>query len=235
MNGIDITVAPHDQAVALLTGIRGEISLVVSRDQHGDVTPPPQPVSNQSGAMAVTWPTTPLVTPDTTDLSVIVQPPTPNYAALELPSNEHQQPPPSVVRDVTDVAMDVGMDSAAAADVVSDPVDDVGEPAEIAQPESEPIAPDLIDFNETMTSRDDVITASSDTAAAVDISLEARGMMLLGQYDEEDFCIDDDDDEGLWAAGGITAVSSGVTRSSPMSSDVRHTIEHAMLETLRLL
>lgn len=34
VNGIDITVAPHDQAVALLTGIRGEISLVVSRE-HG--------------------------------------------------------------------------------------------------------------------------------------------------------------------------------------------------------
>jgi len=32
VNGIDITVAPHDQAVALLTGIRGEILLVVSRD-----------------------------------------------------------------------------------------------------------------------------------------------------------------------------------------------------------
>ena len=32
MNGIDVTVASHDQAVALLTGIRGEITLGVSRD-----------------------------------------------------------------------------------------------------------------------------------------------------------------------------------------------------------
>ena len=38
MNGIDITVAPHDQAVALLTGIRGEILLVVSRDSS-DTSP----------------------------------------------------------------------------------------------------------------------------------------------------------------------------------------------------
>jgi hypothetical protein len=40
VNGIDITVAPHDQAVALLTGIRGEISLVVSRDNSSGACAP---------------------------------------------------------------------------------------------------------------------------------------------------------------------------------------------------
>jgi len=235
VNGIDITVAPHDQAVALLTGIRGEISLVVSRDQLGDVTPPPEPTSNQSGAVTLTWPTTPLDATDTTDLSIIVHPSTPNYAAFELLSNEDQQPPPaSVGTDATYVAMDVAMD--AAADVVSGPTAEVDEPlGETAESESEPVAPDLIDFSETMTSPVDVITVSSDTAAAaVDIGpLETRELMMLGQYDEEDFDIDDDD--RLWAAAAGTTLSSRVSRSSPMSSDVRRMIEHAMLQTLRLL
>jgi len=79
VNWIDITVAPHDQAVALLTGIRGEISLVVSRDQ----TP-----TSHGAASPLTWPSaTPL---DAAHLPIIVQ----------------QPPTPGVVKDAADVARD---------------------------------------------------------------------------------------------------------------------------------
>lgn len=221
VNGIDITVAPHDQAVALLTGIRGEISLVVSRDQR-DVTPQP---AGQGASTTITWPTTPLDAD--TELPIIVQPPTPNYAVVESPSNERQ--PPSVVKDATDVAMD----TSAAADMEIGAVVDVSEPPETAETDvgvSEPLPPDLIDLNagpfEVMTSHDDVITASD-----IELHLGTKEMMSLSQYEDVEFDIDDDDDDdGLWAA-----TVSGVTGPSPMSSDVKDMIEHGMLETLRLL
>lgn len=49
VNGIDITVAPHDQAVVLLTGIRGEISLVISRDSS-DIRSPTSTMTSSNRA-----------------------------------------------------------------------------------------------------------------------------------------------------------------------------------------
>jgi len=222
VNGIDITVAPHDQAVALLTGIRGEISLVVSRDQH-DVTPQP---TNLGASPTVTWPTTPL--DSSTELPIIVQPPTPNYAAVESPSNARQ--PPAVANDAADVAMD----SSAVADVKVGVVADIDEPVESAETGdgvSEPLSPDLMDFStppcELVTSRDDVITAP-DTAADIDVQLRTRAMMPCGDYEDVEFDVDDDDD-------GLGAAAASGTSRSPMSSDIRDMIQHGMLETLRLL
>lgn len=216
MNGIDITVAPHDQAVALLTGIRGEISLVVSRDQS-DVTPQP---ANQ-GAVTVTWPTTPL--DGDTELPIIVQPPTPNYVTVESPSNEKQ--PPAVVKDATDVAMD---STAAVVDVENVAVADADELAETeaACSVSEPLPRDV--DPQAMTSRDYVMTVSD-----IDVQLETTELMsydeTYDQYEHLQFDVDLDD-EGLWA-GAV----SGVTGLSPLSSDIKDMIERDMLETLRLL
>jgi len=223
VNGIDITVAPHDQAVALLTGIRGEISLVVSRDQH-DVTPQP---TSHGASSTVTWPTTPL---DASTLPIIVQPPTPNYAVVESPGDERQ--PPAVVKDATDVAVEVEIGSAA--DVCRSPPETVQSDAG----ESEQLEPDLMDFStptcEVVTSHyDDVITVSE---AAADIALQVRTTELsmpppFSEYADIDFDIDDDDDGDLLLR---PAAVSGVSLS-PMSSDIRDMIQHGMLETLRLL
>ena len=222
VNGIDITVAPHDQAVALLTGIRGEISLVVSRDQH-DVTPQP---TSHGASSTVTWPTTPL---DASTLPIIVQPPTPNYAAVESPSNVHQPPP--VVKDATGVAMD----STADADVEINAAADVGEATETVEIDagvSEPFAPDLIDLSGPQY--DEVITEPG-TVADVDVQLRTTDVIALGGYEQDidfDFCDDDDDDDDddLLGAAAVSGVSM-----SPMSSDIRDMIQHGMLETLRLL
>lgn len=219
MNGIDITVAPHDQAVALLTGIRGEISLVVSRDQNDDVTPPQQP-TNHSATPTVTWPTTPLeATP--TELPIIVQPPTPNYA---------------VVKD----AIDVATDSFAVADVDID----VGEPRETVDATSADLDDPLIDLSDpgapqcgaaaTVTSRDDVITVA---CGEMEVELRTRELMSFDQFEQIEFDVeledldDDDDDLGLRPPPPPPAVPWPL----PISSDVRDMIQHRMLDTLRLL
>jgi len=229
VNGIDITVAPHDQAVALLTGIRGEISLVISRDEC-DVTPPPPPTDHGSGSSpAITWPTTPLDAD--TELPIIVQPPTPNYAAVESPSNL-QQSPAAVVRDADAVAMDP---SAAAADVEIGTAADVGEPRTTHAGASDPLPADLMDLSppecEMMTSRDDVIISVPDAATNIDLQLRTMEALLYRDLGF-DIGVDDDDadDFGLRAAAAASALSR-----SPISSDVKDMIQHGMLETLRLL
>ena len=225
MNGIDITVAPHDQAVALLTGIRGEISLVVSRDQH-DVTPQ---ATNHGASSTVTWPTTPL---DASTLPIIVQPPTPNYAVVESPGDEQQAP--AVVKDATDVAMDSAeVEIGSAADVDKWPAETTQSDAG----ESEQLEHDLMDFStptcEVVTSHyGDVITVSD---AAADIAVELRTTELsmappFSEYADIDFDIDDDDDDLLLRPAAVSGVSV-----SPMSSDIRDMIQHGMLDTLRLL
>jgi len=221
VNGIDITVAPHDQAVALLTGIRGEISLVVSRDQS-DVTPQP---TTHGAVSTVTWPTTPLDAG--TELPIIVQPPTPNYAVVESPR------PSDVVKDATDVATD----SFVAADVESGAVAEVGGRKETAETDAdltEPLSIDLIDLSaaacEAVTSRDDDVTTLP-RGDVLEVDVRTRELMSLAQFDEFGFDIDDDfdddDDDVALAATGVAW--------SPMSSDIRDMIQHGMLETLRLL
>jgi len=211
VNGIDITVAPHDQAVALLTGIRGEISLVISRDQH-DVTP--QPTNH------VARPT--MLLNAGTELPIIVQPPTPNYAVDESPSDMQQ--PPAVVKDASDVAMD----SSVAADVEIGAVADISEPTETAEVDagvSEPLPVDLIDFSGPPC---EVITTPV-TADDVELQPRTTDVIPFSHYEDVEFDFDDDD-EGLAAAA-----VSGVSGSSPMSSDIRDMIQHGLLETLRLL
>jgi len=218
VNGIDITVAPHDQAVALLTGIRGEISLVVSRDQHDDVAPES---SNQGSSSTVTWPTTPLDDADA-GLAIVIQPPTPNYAVVESsPSNV------AVVKDATDVAMQ----SAAETEVESGAAAGAEEAEKTVDTDPdlpEHLPPDLIDLNAQCS---DFITVS---AAAEDIDLQlGTRQLMFGQYDDPEFEVDfyeDDSQDDFWAA-----TVSGVTGSSPMSSDIKDMIQHGMLETLRLL
>ena len=202
VNGIDITVAPHDQAVALLTGIRGEISLVVSRDQS-DIQPQ---LADHGSRSTVTWPTTPLDAG--TQLPIIVQPPTPNYATVESPSNVQQ--PPAIAKD-----------SFAAADVEIGSVADVTDQdtADLLAELSEPLEqPDLIDLNaplcETVTSLEDVI---------LDVQQRTTEMMC----EDIEFDIDDDD------FGGSATMS--MFSSSLMSSDIKDMIQNGMLETLRLL
>lgn len=212
MNGIDITVAPHDQAVALLTGIRGEISLVVSRDHDddadNDVTP--QPTSHDA-ASTVTWPTTPL----DADLPIIVQPPTPNYAVVEAPTPPSpQQAPASVVKDVAAVAKD------------AETVETVA---------SEPLSPDLIDLGgdeaAAVTSHDDVIIVPE-----VEIPPTTADLMTFDQFRNMQFDVGDDDDDFEYEADEeiMGAAAAGVSWS-PMSSDIRDMIQQGMLETLRLL
>jgi len=217
VNGIDITVAPHDQAVALLTGIRGEISLVVSRNQS-DVTPP----ANHGAISTVMWPTTPLDAG--TELPIIVQPPTPNYAVVESPQ------PPAVVKDAADVATD----SFVAADIEILSAEDTGKPQETVEPDAdltEPLSTDLIDFSarpcEVMTSHDDVTAVPRAAAADVDVERRTRELMTLDQFDDMEFDVDDDDDDDDELRSTVSW--------SPMSSDIRDMIQHGMLETLRLL
>ena len=214
MNGIDITVAPHDQAVALLTGIRGEISLVISRDQRDVVTPEP---ANQVASSTVTWPTTPLDDGDA-GLAIVIQPPTPNYAVVQSsPSNV------AVVKDATESAAATDVESGAAA-CADEPPKTVDTDPDLP----EHLPPCLIELN---TKRGDVITVS-DAAEDIDLQLGTRQMMF-GQYEDPEFEVDfydDDSQDDFWAA-----TMSGVTGSSPMSSDIKDMIEHGMLETLRLL
>jgi len=185
VNGIDITVAPHDQAVALLTGICGEISLLVSRDQ--------QP-TNQGASSTVTWPITPL---EPSALPIIVQqPPTPNYAAAESPRV------PGVDTDATDVAKD----SSTACEDVCEPV----QTANVEYSETiQPLEPDLMDFSSPTLdaktlAREIELQQRTTQAEAIPFS----------QYADVDLDIEYDDDDSDLLGGAAAAAVLGSPVSS---------------------
>lgn len=214
MNGIDITVVPHDQAVALLTGIRGEISLVVARDEN-DATP----LQTTNHSSTVTWPTTPL----DAELPIIVQPPTPNYAPVQLPQ------PSAVVKDAADVATDSSDVENGAAAGVSEPTDTVETDAEVLDPILDPIPTDLIDLSAAPPCDDVVIVPQ--TVTEIDVQQRTTELMCFGQFGDAELDFYDDDDD--YNDDDTAAVSAVLW--SPMSSHIRDMIQHRMLETLRLL